>query len=103
LTQWEITGQQSDAGVVGLMSMLAPGLAAQRGAVYIDRMPIYTISVRADRSGFDVEVIGGDGRCQIRRGFKTMADVRACIAQNKLLADAVYLGEPSSFRTLWRC
>jgi len=84
--------------MVGLVSMLTHLGPARRETVHIDRLPLYTVSVRADRAGFDVELIDGDGRHQIMRGFKTMADVHACIAYNKLLTDAIYLGEPGSFR-----
>jgi hypothetical protein len=95
------TCRQSELDMVGLVSMLTSRRAPQWGTVHIDRMPIYTVSVRADRAGFDVDVIGGDGRSQMIRGFKNMADVHACIAHNKLLAGSVDLGEPSSFRTSW--
>ena len=97
----EITGRQSEPDMFGLMRMLTPHWAAQRGTVHIDRIPIYTVAVRSDRAGFDVEVISGDGRWQIIHGFETMADAHACMAQNKLLVDGVYPGAPSSFRTSW--
>jgi hypothetical protein len=86
----------------GFLSMLTPRSAAQREPVYIDPTPIYMVSIRADRTGFDVEVIRCDGSSQTMRGFETVADAHARISHNKLLADAVYLGEPSSFQTSWR-
>ena len=86
--------------MVGL-SLLTQHWATQRVTVHIDRMPIYTVLLRADCVGFDIEITDGDGSCQIIHGCKTMADVHACIAHNKPLADPVHLGEPSSFRTSW--
>jgi len=86
----------------GFLSMLTPHSAAQHELVYIDPTPIYMVPIRADRTGFDVEVIRCDGSSQTMRGFEIVADAHARISHNKLLADAVYLGEPSSFQTSWR-
>jgi hypothetical protein len=85
--------------MVGLGSKFTPTWAAQRETVHMDSVPLYVISISADHTGFDVEVIEPDGSCQMIRGFKTMTDAHACIARNRLLANGVYLGEPSGFRT----
>ena len=101
MTRWVIAGQQSESDMVGLASMLFLNRPAQRGTIHNDHVPIYTVSVRSDRTGFDIEVISADGHCQIIRGLKTMAEADACIAYNRLLTDAVDLGEQSGLVMPW--
>ena len=85
----------------GLFSMLTPRWAVQRDPVYIDPIPIYIVSIRADCAGFDVEVTSCDGSSQKMYGFETVTDAHACMAHNKLMAGEAYLKGPSGFQTSW--
>jgi hypothetical protein len=52
-------------------------------------MATYSISCRADRSGFDVAVTGSDGVHHTMLGFATRADAEAWIAQDSRLTETV--------------
>ena len=65
-------------------------------------MATYTISARADQTGFDLEIeCGGDGR-QTTREFKTQEDAEAWVVRRMQLIHRSDWLNQNGFRMLWR-
>jgi hypothetical protein len=65
-------------------------------------MATFTISARADQTGFDVEIeCGNDGR-QTTRDFKTQEDAETWVVRRMQLIDRTDRSAQSGFRMLWR-
>jgi hypothetical protein len=65
-------------------------------------MATFTISARADQTGFDVEVeCGNDGR-PTTRDFKTQEDAETWVVRRMQLIDRTDRSAQSGFRMLWR-
>ena len=62
-------------------------------------MASYLIAVRADQSGFEIEVVEHDGARETIVGFRTQADAEAWIVR---VARLKIEPDPTGFRVQWR-
>jgi hypothetical protein len=76
--------------------------ASRLAPCHIAVMATYTISTRADQTGFEVEIECSHGGRQTTRDFKTQEDAEAWVVGRMRLIHRRDQLNPSGFRMLWR-